>query len=142
MANENYYDILGISRDASQSEIKKAYRTKAKVYHPDINASVDAQSKMKQINVAYDTLSDPGKKERYDYSLSNPHVKMNQMYYQNPEFNDAMFEEILKQMYQQRPSSQEYKRRPQSFMSQIFKVMLYMYMIQFIFSALRFLLSY
>ena len=66
MAEKNYYDILGISKDASPDEIKSAYRKLAKKYHPDINKEPGASDKFKEINEAYECLSDPTKKSNYD----------------------------------------------------------------------------
>ena len=62
----DYYEVLGISKDASEQEIKKAYRSLAKKYHPDMNKSPDAEEKFKEINEAYEVLSDPDKKAKYD----------------------------------------------------------------------------
>ncbi|MDO4415480.1 MAG: molecular chaperone DnaJ [Erysipelotrichaceae bacterium] len=62
----DYYEVLGISKGASDDEIKKAYRTLAKKYHPDINKAPDAEEKFKEINEAYEVLSDPNKKATYD----------------------------------------------------------------------------
>src|SRR5689334_16817590 len=62
----DYYDVLGVSKTASAEEIKRAYRNLAKKYHPDINKASDATEKFKEIQVAYDTLSDEGKRRNYD----------------------------------------------------------------------------
>lgn len=62
----DYYDVLGISKGASEDEIKKAYRKLAKQYHPDVNKAPDAEAKFKEINEAYEVLSDPQKKSTYD----------------------------------------------------------------------------
>jgi len=62
----DYYEVLGVSRDASQEEIKKAYRTLAKKYHPDVSTDPNATEKFAEIQVAYDCLSDPDKKANYD----------------------------------------------------------------------------
>lgn len=62
----DYYDVLGLSRDASPEEIKKAYRTLSKKYHPDLNKADDAADKFKEITEAYETLSDEDKRASYD----------------------------------------------------------------------------
>ena len=62
----DYYNILGVSRDASEQEIKKAYRTMSLKYHPDRNPSEEAKSKIQEINAAYEVLGDEGKKQNYD----------------------------------------------------------------------------
>lgn len=73
MAKRDYYEVLGLQKGASQDEIKKAYRTLAKKYHPDINKEPGAEEKFKEINEAYDTLSDEAKKARYDqYGFDDP----------------------------------------------------------------------
>ena len=67
MANKNYYDILGLKKDASADEIKSAYRSMAKKYHPDLNKNnPEAAEKFKEVNEAYECLSDPTKKSNYD----------------------------------------------------------------------------
>lgn len=67
MAEKNYYKTLGVSEDASDEEIRKAYRKLAKKYHPDRNeGSEAAQDKFKEISEAYRVLSDPEKREKYD----------------------------------------------------------------------------
>ena len=67
MANKrDYYEVLGLSKGASEDDIKKAYRKLAKKYHPDVNKASDAEEKFKEINEAYEVLSDPQKKATYD----------------------------------------------------------------------------
>jgi len=68
MANKrDYYEVLGIDRNASDEDIKKAYRKLAKKYHPDVNpGNKEAEAKFKEINEAYEVLSDPQKKAQYD----------------------------------------------------------------------------
>jgi len=75
MATESrdYYDVLGVSRTASAEEMKRAYRNLAKKYHPDINKAANAADKFKEIQAAYDTLSDEGKRKQYDrYGADGP----------------------------------------------------------------------
>ena len=62
----DYYEVLGLGKDASEADIKKAYRTMAKKYHPDMNKEAGAEEKFKEVNEAYAVLSDPDKKSRYD----------------------------------------------------------------------------
>ena len=67
MADKNYYDILGVNKNASDDEIKKAYRSLAKKYHPDLNpGNAEAAEKLKEVNQAYSVLSDKTKKQNYD----------------------------------------------------------------------------
>lgn len=67
MANKrDYYDVLGIDKNASQDEIKKAYRKLSKKYHPDISDDPQADEKFKEVSEAYDTLKDEGKRQQYD----------------------------------------------------------------------------
>lgn len=66
MSKRDYYEILGISKNADAKEIKKAYRQMAMKYHPDKNSSKDAEDKFKEINEAHEHLSDPERRRRYD----------------------------------------------------------------------------
>jgi DnaJ-class molecular chaperone len=67
MAGKDYYQILGVSRDASEKEIKQAYRRLARKYHPDLNpGDKSAEAKFKEINAAYEVLSDPETRKKYN----------------------------------------------------------------------------
>jgi len=66
MSKRDYYEVLGISKDASQAEIKKAYRKLAMKYHPDRNKETGAEEKFKEAAEAYEVLSDEQKKQQYD----------------------------------------------------------------------------
>jgi molecular chaperone DnaJ len=66
MAKRDYYEILGVSKNATKEEIKKAYRKLSKKYHPDINKEPDAAEKFKEIKEAYEVLSDDQKRAHYD----------------------------------------------------------------------------
>jgi len=67
MAGKDYYQILGINRNASEKEIKQAYRRLARKYHPDLNpGDKSAEAKFKEINVAYEVLSNPEKRKKYN----------------------------------------------------------------------------
>ncbi|MFO7801406.1 MAG: DnaJ C-terminal domain-containing protein [Desulfovermiculus sp.] len=67
VAYKDYYETLGVSRDASQEEISKAFKKLARKYHPDLNANdQEAEKKFKEVNEAYEVLKDPDKRQRYD----------------------------------------------------------------------------
>jgi molecular chaperone DnaJ len=67
MAKGDYYELLGVKKDASQDDLKKAFRHLARKYHPDLNkGSKEAEEKFKEVNEAYQVLSDPQKKAQYD----------------------------------------------------------------------------
>ncbi|WP_201587490.1 DnaJ C-terminal domain-containing protein [Psychrobacter jeotgali] len=72
MAEKNYYDILGVKKDASDADIKKRYRKLVRQYHPDVSDDPDADNKIAEINNAYETLRDKDKRSEYDAMLDNP----------------------------------------------------------------------
>jgi curved DNA-binding protein len=66
MAGRDFYEILGVGRNASQDDIQRAYRKLAREYHPDLNADPAAEAKFKDVSEAYSVLSDPATRRRYD----------------------------------------------------------------------------
>ncbi|SIS36797.1 molecular chaperone DnaJ [Salimicrobium flavidum] len=66
MSKRDYYEVLGVGQDASQQDIKKAYRKLARQYHPDVSDEENAQEKFKEVKEAYETLSDDQKRAQYD----------------------------------------------------------------------------
>ncbi|PQD96456.1 molecular chaperone DnaJ [Pradoshia eiseniae] len=66
MSKRDYYEVLGVGKNASKDELKKAYRRLSKQYHPDINKEADAADKFKEVKEAYEVLSDDQKRARYD----------------------------------------------------------------------------
>lgn len=71
--DKNYYNVLGVSKNASQDDIKRAFKKKSKEFHPDINKEPGSEEKFKEVNEAYQVLSDPEKKQMYDtYGTIDP----------------------------------------------------------------------
>ncbi len=84
-AKKDFYEVLGVSKTASEAEIKKAYRKLAKKYHPDSNPNdAVAAERFKEINEAYDVLSDPEKKKLYD-RLVRQHLRPDSIRRRQPE---------------------------------------------------------
>jgi molecular chaperone DnaJ len=76
MSKNNYYETLGVARDATQEEIKASYRKLVKQYHPDLHPNdPECVKKFKEINEANEILSDPQKRQQYDYELDNPYAQ-------------------------------------------------------------------
>ncbi|MCE7945979.1 MAG: molecular chaperone DnaJ [Chloroflexi bacterium CFX4] len=92
------YEILGVARNASPEEVKKAYRRLAKQYHPDANQGTEAEERIREINAAYAILSDPEKRARYDrYGMAGIDPQAGGFGGFNGGFSDLgeMFEEIF-----------------------------------------------
>lgn len=146
---QNYYEILGTSKDATQDEIKKAYRQKSKMYHPDINKSDNAEAMMKKVNQAYDVLGDPAKRQQYDTMGSNPYQNQGgQQYYGRQTYTsaDEFFEEFMRQFYGQQQQRQQYyqqqpRRRVFNPLSFLFRMMFGYYIINFIMNLLAMLFA-
>ncbi|MGB5518508.1 MAG: DnaJ domain-containing protein, partial [Gammaproteobacteria bacterium] len=66
MEFRDYYEVMGVDRNATQDEIKRAYRKLARKYHPDISKDPDAETKFKEMGEAYEVLKDPEKRAAYD----------------------------------------------------------------------------
>lgn len=78
LAKKDYYDILGVPKDATERQIKKAFHKLAMKYHPDKNKSPDAEVKFREIAEAYETLSDDAKRTEYDHSGSGYYSRESQ----------------------------------------------------------------
>lgn len=78
MAKRNYYEILGVDKNADLDTIKKAYRKLVRKYHPDVSKEPDAVQKTAEVNEAYETLKDTQKRTEYDEMLANPFDGTNQ----------------------------------------------------------------
>lgn len=72
MEQRTYYEVLGVSESASREEIQRAYRAAARQYHPDQNTAPDAESRFKEVSLAYQTLRDVKKRRTYDDILRQP----------------------------------------------------------------------
>ena len=73
---KNYYEILEVDKNASEEVIEKAYKTLAKKYHPDLQNNSDCQDKMRQINEAYEILSNDFKRREYDEKIKRQSVSI------------------------------------------------------------------
>ena len=71
MEYKDYYEIMGVSKDATQDEIKRAYRKLARKYHPDVSSETNAEQKFKEVGEAYEVLKDPEKRAAYDQLGAN-----------------------------------------------------------------------
>ena len=73
MAKRDYYEVLGVGKNATQDELKKAFRQMARKFHPDVNKEKDAETRFKEVNEAYEVLSDDQKRAAYDrYGHAGP----------------------------------------------------------------------
>lgn len=98
---KDYYETLGVSRDAKQEDIQKAYRKLARKYHPDLNQEPDAEAKFKEVNEAYEVLKDPEKRKRYDTLGSN--------WQAGQDFDPSSWEQFFGGQGSQRPGGTQYR---------------------------------
>ena len=103
MAKRDYYEVLGVSKDASEAEIKSAFRKKAKEFHPDINKSADAPEKFKEAQEAYACLSDKDNRAKYDQfghaAFDNPYAGAGGGAYQGNPFGGFDFSDIFDDLF-------------------------------------------
>ena len=111
MEFKDYYDTLGIERDATQDEIKRAYRKLARKYHPDVSKEADAEAHFKQVGEAYEVLKDPEKRAAYDQLGANwqagqdfrPPPDWDQGFeFQGAGFDDSGFSDFFESLFGQR----------------------------------------
>lgn len=108
--NKDYYSLLEIKKDASEKDIKIAYRKLAKKYHPDLNKNDPrAKEKFIEIKEAYDTLKDPVKRKTYDQLKNNPQTFDWSDLFRTTDYRT--FREILREIY--RNSNPYYKPPPE-----------------------------
>jgi molecular chaperone DnaJ len=93
MSKRDYYEVLGVSKDATEKELKRAYRKMAMKYHPDQNPdNPDAEAKFKEASEAYDVLKDPQKRQRYDQF---GHAGLNSGGFHEQDFQNVSFDDIF-----------------------------------------------
>ena len=120
MAEKSYYEILGVSRDANEDDIKKAYRKLARKYHPDLNPNdKEAEKKFKEVNEANEVLSNPENRKKYDeygehWQHSEEYEKAKQQqgqrrpqYQTNGDFSGGDFSDFFETMFGRRSGSSQ-----------------------------------
>ena len=152
MTKKDYYLVLGVPKTATADEIKRAYRKLARKYHPDVSNELDAEAKIKEVNEAYDVLSNPQKKQAYDqYGHAGEQMRQQRQHQQQAyggygqftNMNDifeAFFRAQGAQQQQQNNRQYQYQYRqnrsnPFSFIIQIF---IWSFILRLIFSFFSF----
>ena len=105
---KNYYEILEVDKNASEEVIEKAYKTLAKKYHPDLQNNSDCQDKMRQINEAYEILSNDFKRREYDEKIKRQSVSIEE--YNRIIQENNRLKKYLKRVVNQREMSQNQGR--------------------------------
>lgn len=105
---KNYYEILEVDKNASEEVIEKAYKTLAKKYHPDLQNNSDCQDKMRQINEAYEILSNDFKRREYDEKIKRQSVSIEE--YNRIIQENNRLKKDLKRVANQREMSQNQER--------------------------------
>ena len=120
---KNYYQILGVDKRATESELRQAYRKLARQYHPDVNlGEKDSESKFKEINEAYSILSDPDKRVKYDqFGEEWKHAQAYNARQGNERFvwdmgtehkqNTSFFRDIMGDMFRNHPNQESSQRK-------------------------------
>ena len=108
--DKDYYEILGVDEDASEKDIKLAYRRLAKKFHPDLNKTdLKAKEKFIELKEAYDTLIDPVKREIYNQAGYDPrNIDLNELF---RKYDFTRIREIFREMYK-RSSRNAYDKGP------------------------------
>ncbi|TFG12225.1 MAG: J domain-containing protein [Promethearchaeota archaeon] len=109
---KDYYDILGVDKDADQDEIKLAFRKLAKKYHPDLNREdKNAKEKFIELKEAYDTLIDPVRRKIYDQAGYDPrNIDLSDMFHN---YDFLRVREIIRQIYNEPRNNTYYKPPPE-----------------------------
>jgi curved DNA-binding protein len=106
MIMTDLYKILGVAPNATADQIKQAYRTLARKLHPDVNSDPDSQEQFKQVNSAYETLSDPDKRAAYDAPASN------QFHFHHARSGAHNIHDIFAQMFGQMGGNSPFHNKP------------------------------
>ena len=124
MEYKDYYKVMGLERNASQDDIKRAYRKLARKYHPDVSKEADAENKFKEVNEAYEVLKDPKNRERYDNlgqhwqqqpQGSHPHAQAHpgsSSYQYSSDVDPSEFEDLINSIFGQHHQTRRHAQAP------------------------------